>query len=156
MVLLYRVMLVDHSLNLFILRMVTFNDINATLPGPLPHTPPLFHQLKVLTIYYIFKLQVGKFVYESINDIGPSHSIIKYNRLSEIHDHNTRYADHGNLFINNVRTNRFGLKGLKVEGAKIWATIPNYIRSSKSKIIFNYKFKSSNWSIPIDYCYCYC
>ena len=76
MVLLYRVMLVDHSLNLFILRMVTFNDINATLPGPLPHTPPLFHQLKVLTIYYIFKLQVGKFVYESINDIGPSHSII--------------------------------------------------------------------------------
>ena len=59
-----------------IVPMVTFNDINATLPGPLPHTPPLFHQLKVLTIYDIFKLQVGKFVYESINDTGPSHSII--------------------------------------------------------------------------------
>ena len=64
--------------------MVTFNDINATLPCPLPHTPPLFHQLKVLTIYDIFKLQVGKFVYESINDIGPSHSIIKYNLKSMI------------------------------------------------------------------------
>ena len=131
-----------HIMQKKFVRMVTFTDINATLPGPLPHTPPLFHQLKVLTIYDIFKLQVGKFVYESINDIGPSHSIIKYNRASKIHDHNTRYADHGNLFINNVRTNRFGLKGLKVEGAKIWATIPNYIKSSKSKIIFNYKYKS--------------
>ena len=106
------------------------------------HILPLFFiSLKYLP-YDIFKLQVGKFVHESINDICPSHSIIKYNRVSEIHDHNTRYADHGNLFINTVRTNRFGLKGLKVDGAKIWATIPNYIKSSKSKIIFNYKYKS--------------
>ena len=149
MVLLYGVMLVRsllepiHIMQEKIVCMATFNDINANLPGPLPHTPPLFHQLKVLTIYDIFELQVGKFVYESmIYDIGPSHSIIKYNRVSEIHDHNTRYADHGNLFINTVRTNRFGLKGLMVESAKIWATIHNYIKSSKSKIIFNYKYKS--------------
>ena len=30
--------------------MVTFNDINATLPGPLPHTPPLFHQLPLILL----------------------------------------------------------------------------------------------------------
>ena len=43
-----------HIMQKKIVRMVTFNDINATLPGPLPHTAPLFHQLKVYTYHKTF------------------------------------------------------------------------------------------------------
>ena len=54
MVLLFVVMLLDHSLNLSICKkcvcMATFNDRHAVMRGPLAHTPPLFHKLKVLTI----------------------------------------------------------------------------------------------------------
>ena len=50
--------------------MITFNDNYPPIPGPLAHMPPLFHKLKMLKIYDIYKLQVGKFVFVSVNDIG--------------------------------------------------------------------------------------
>ena len=61
---------------------------------PLVHllTPPLFHKLKVLTIFDIFKLQLGKLIYESVNNIGPTNKVIIYTMAPEIHSHNTRYA----------------------------------------------------------------
>ena len=122
--------------------MATFNkDGYPTIPGPLTHTPPLFHKLKILTIYEIFKLQLGLLVFESINNIGPSNNLIKFTRVSEIYNHETRYAYHGNFYINSVRTIRYGLKGLKIEGAKLWATIPNDIKKSQTKKAFKSCFK---------------
>ena len=47
---------------------------------------------------------------------------------SELHCHNTRYAKHGNFYVSSVRTSRFGLKYLKIEGAKLWENIPNNIK----------------------------
>ena len=117
------------------------HDNYPSIPGPLIHTPPLFLKLKILTIYDIYKLQVGKFVFESVNNIGPSQQIIKFNRASEIHNHNTRYAKQGNFFINSVRTDRFGLKSLKMEGIKVWSTIPNNIKASLTKKSFNVNYK---------------
>ena len=83
-------------------RMATYNDSYPATPGPLVHTPPLFHKLKVLTIFDIYKLQLGKLIYESINDVGPTNKVIKYTRASEIHNHNTRYAQNGNFYTNSV------------------------------------------------------
>ena len=123
--------------------MATFNDNYPAIPGPLTHTPPLFYKLNVLTIFDIYKLQVGKFVFESVNNLGPSQNIIKYTRSSEVHNHNTRYAKQGNFFINNVRTSRYGLKGLQRVGSKIWATIPSSIKDCRSKKSFNAKLKKS-------------
>ena len=71
-------------------RMATYNDIYPATPGPLAHTPPLFYKLKVLTIFDIYKVQLGKLIYESVNDIGPTNKVIIYTRASEIHSHNTR------------------------------------------------------------------
>ena len=39
-----------------------------------------------------------------------------------------RFAKHGNFYVSSVRTTRFGLKGLKIEGAKLWKNIPNNIK----------------------------
>ena len=80
-----------HNLQKKIVRMATFNDNYPDVPGPLPHTPPLFYKLNVLNVFDIYKLQVGMFVYESVNDLGPSRNIIKYTKASEVLCHNTRY-----------------------------------------------------------------
>ena len=37
-------------------------------------------------------------IYESINDVGPTNKVIMYTRASEIHNHNTRYAQNGNFY----------------------------------------------------------
>ena len=50
-------------------RLATYNDTYPDVPGPLSHTISLFHRLKILKIFDIFKLQLGKLVYESINNI---------------------------------------------------------------------------------------
>ena len=92
-------------------------------------------------IYDIHTLQVGNFVFESVNNIGHSQAVINFLRASEIHSHNTRFANSGNLFVNFARTNRYGLKALKFTGARIWATIPSNIKDSRSKNIFNAKYK---------------
>ena len=116
-----------HILQKKIVRMITYNDNFPIIPGPLVHTPPLFRKLNMLKIYDIYSLQVGNFVYESINNIGHSQSVINFIRASEIHAHNTRFANTGNLYLNYART-RYGLKALKFEGAKVWATIPANIK----------------------------
>ena len=130
-----------HIMQKKIVRMITFKDNYPTVPGPLAHTPPLFHKLKMLKIYDIYKVQVGNFVFESVNDIGPSQSIIKFTRASEIHDHDTRYAKRGKFFITGVRTERYGLRALRVEGRKVWDTIPNNIKESRTKKSFNACYK---------------
>ena len=130
-----------HILQKKFVRMATYKDGYPLKPGPLAHTSPLFHKLKLLNIFDIFKLQLGKLVFESVNGIGPSNNVIKFNRVSETHCHNTRYADQGNLYINSVRTTRFGLKGLQVEGAKLWAAISPGIKNSQTKKAFISRFK---------------
>ena len=67
-----------HILQKTFVRMATNNDTYFTIHRGLAHTPPLFNQLNLLTIYDIFKLQVAKLVYESVNDIGPTKKIIEY------------------------------------------------------------------------------
>ena len=116
--------------------LITFNDKFPVIPGPLVHTPPLFHELKTLKIYDIYKLQVGKFVYESINQVGPSQAILRFLKASEIHDYCTRYADGGNFFVDSVRTNRYGLKSLKVEGKKYGILSRGVLKNAGYKKIF--------------------
>ena len=60
--------------------MATYNDSYPATPAPLVHTPPLFHKLKVLKIFDIYKLQLGKLIYESINDVGPTNKVIMYTK----------------------------------------------------------------------------
>ena len=90
----------------------------------------------MLTIFDIYNLQLGKLVYDSLNNIGPTRSIIQFTRASELHNHETRFAKQGNLFSSWVRTTRFGLKNLQVEGGHFWATLSNNIKDSKSKKTF--------------------
>ena len=96
----------------FLLYGITSNDGFPEFPGALIKALPLFHWLKILTIFDIYKLQVGKLVLESLNNIGPSQSIIEFTLASDIHGHNTRYAKDSNFYVKGMRTTQFGLKNL--------------------------------------------
>ena len=54
---------------------------------------------------------------------------------------NTRFATQGNFFINSIRTSRYGLKALKVEGSKVWDAIPANIRNKLTKKSFSASYK---------------
>ena len=48
-----------------------------------------------------------------------------------------------NLHINPVRTCRFGLRTLNVEGVHLWATIPNDIKNCSTKQAFSKQLKAN-------------
>ena len=125
-----------------IVRLATFKDIYPVIPGSLEHTP-LFYTLNLLNIFDIYKLQVGKLVYGSLNNLGPIQGILNFTRASEIHRHSTRFSMQNNLHIKPVRTCRFGLRTLNVEGVHLWATIPNNIKNCSTKQAFSKLLKAN-------------
>ena len=131
-----------HLMQKKIVRLITNND-GLPWNGPLCHTLPLFHKLKMLKIYEIYKAQVSKFVYKSLHNMGPDANIVKYYRTSEIHDHNTRLTVGGRLYVPSVRTTKYGLQALQVKGASIWETIPVDIQNSGTLHIFDKKLKEN-------------
>ena len=80
-------------------------------------------------------------MYESTNGIGPSNIVVKFSKVSNIHRHYTRYDSQGHFFINSVRTTHFALKGLQIEGAKLWATLTSDIKNSQTKNCCKSHFK---------------
>ena len=89
----------------------------------------------------MFKLQLGLFIFESLSNIGPSHTVIQFTQINETHQHQTRQASRGNLIQESVRTSQYGLKSLSYEGAKLWNKIPNDIRNKPHKNIFKKHYK---------------
>ena len=104
----------------------------------------------MLTIYDVFKLQVGKLVYKSINKSGPSSSLVNFTLAAEVHSHDTRYATHGNIYTNSVRTMHYGLKSIVMEGKHIWRDLPLHIRTSPSIKSFTFNYKDYLISSYID------
>ena len=68
----------------------------------------------------------------------PVNKVIKFTRASDSHYHNTRYATHGNFYVSSVRTTRFGLKGLKMEGAKLWEYLQVISKRDKLKYLLKH------------------
>ena len=101
-----------HLLQKKFVRMATYSDQYPCVPGRLAQSPPLFHKLDVLTIYDIFKLQIGILVFEQTAGIGPN--IIDLTWANAYHNHNTRYSN-SNFFVNFSRTTRYGLKSLQMK-----------------------------------------
>ena len=110
-----------------------------TSKGPYTHSPPLFQQAKLLNIFDIHKLKLGKIVYEIINNQNPM--LIEFNKSSNIHYHETRYASGGNLYVNYNRTTKYGLNNIQTLGSKMWTSIPINIQISTSSSIFKKRYK---------------
>ena len=109
-------------------------DFFPLIPGPLEHTPPLFYKLNLLNIFDIYKFQLGKLVFDSLNNIGPIQGILNFTRFSTMR---------GNLHVNSVRTSRFGFRSLNIEGGHLWATLPTHLKECSTKQTFNKHLKAN-------------
>ena len=129
-----------HILQKKILRIITFNKTVFSTNGPPIHSLPLFNELNILTIFDIFKLEIIKFVHDSLNKNNPNQFHNYFSYPSNLH--NTLSNRQNNLNIPQVRTTTYGLKSIKYSGAIIWNDIPFTIRniiSSRKNMISKIK-----------------
>ena len=101
------------------MRLLTFNDVYPTTPGPLIPTEPSFAKLNVLKVDDIYNHQVSTFVFKCIYRITPQfHDWYKF--TCGIYEHSTRSNFNvndgiiiNNLFVPSVNTSNYGLKQLR-------------------------------------------
>ena len=130
-----------HIIQKKIIRLITFNDKIEVPYGPLKHTPPLFCELKILTIFDVFKLEVNKFTFSTTNRISPPQFYDMYIPTQKTNKIQTRSTNCGKLYIHYARTTHYGLTLIKNIGARLWNSLPDFIRTQKSKFLFNKNLK---------------
>ena len=122
-----------------IVRMITFADKFPRPIGPLAHTPPIFHELEILTITDVFKVQTAKFVYNCVNVLSPVQFRSFFTFTNS--NYNTAASRNESLYIPHARTTNYGLNSIKNIGARIWNHIPINIRSNVSVKSFTKNLK---------------
>ena len=101
------------------------------------------------TVSYLLKLKIAKFIYKCLHKINPINFHDWFILTTQIHNYNTRskFIDSDqlintkNLFIPTARTSLYGLKKIKVHGAKLWNVLPPNIRINTSFSLFNTELK---------------
>ena len=100
-----------------VIRAITFNDSFSP-------SEPLFLKLGLLKLDDIFMLQLASFVYACINRLAPPVFDNYFNYISNIHDHSTRQATRGDIFVERKNTMQCGIKSVRYAGTQSWNTIP--------------------------------
>ena len=101
------------------LRLLTDNDPFPIIPGPLSPSNPIFYKLETMKVMDIYRYQVSKFVFKSINSLAAKNVLGWFQLNHERHGYQTRSnfnSDNAsiirNLFIPSARTTNYGLKQL--------------------------------------------
>ena len=133
------------------MRLMTFNDKYPTVCGPLISSGPIFAKLETLKVTDIFKYQVSKFIFKCINKLAPvnfhnwfefNHNRQEYGTRSNIMITNDdKIIKINNLFIPAVRTTHCGLSQLKVNGPRVWNSLPTEIKNITFTNVFLKKLK---------------
>ena len=126
-----------------VMRLMTYNDVFPTIPGPLRPTDPIFVKLNSLKVEDIYKYQMSKFVFKCLNQITPVQFHDWYKLNHQIHGYCTRVNFNvndgviiNNLFVPSARTSNYGLKQLKVNGPRIWNELPASLKNASCLNIF--------------------
>ena len=104
-----------------ILRIITFSSIYTSVMS-------LYKSLKFLNVYDIYCLELGKFMHKLHNNKLPDVFIRSFNKINEIHIHNTRQISNSVYFLPRVNKS-IGQLLLSYRGTKHWKTIDNKIKS---------------------------
>ena len=93
--------------------------------------------MKVMDIHRYH--QVSKFVFKSINSLAPRNFHGWFQLTHERHGYQTRSNFNNeddsiikNLFIPSARTTNYGLKQLRVNGPRIWNSLPSNLKNVTS------------------------
>ena len=131
-------------------------QIHGEAAGPLPTADPLFKELKILKFQDVFKLNIAKFVYSTINYESPSvfsewftftHNVHSYATTSSTTVNRENYFEVGTthstktLFSRNSNLAKYGAKMIRVSGPNLWNTLPKYIQEAPSASTFKIYLK---------------
>jgi hypothetical protein len=109
-----------------------------TFSGFVAHSAPLFSELNILTVYNIYKYQLGNYMYKILKNHLPSldHHSFMFN--SQIHDHDTRQKD--DLHTEFCRT-KGRQNTIIYQGCKLWNDLSDELKSASSYNIFKKRFR---------------
>ena len=71
-----------------------------------------------------------------MNKIGPCENLLKFYFANDIYSYSTRFSCQNNLYRARSRTNRYGLKHIENEGAKLRNEIEVDIRTEINSKLF--------------------
>ena len=116
-----------------IIRIITFSDYYA-------HTNPLFTKLKLMKLREIYSYFMCIFFYKYINSQLPNNIFDAFFTLTtSIHDYKTRHHSNLRPALHNTKASSFCIR---VQGPKIWNSIPQDIKDCKLLNPFKYKLKN--------------
>ena len=102
-----------HVLQKKAVRLIT-NNHSINPDGSRIHSSPLFCETGILTIYDIFKLQLGIFVFKCLNHYNPP----QFSNYYSSDHYNTSSSRKKLLRTQMVRTSKYGPNSIKYLGAK--------------------------------------
>ena len=84
-----------------------------------------------LSIRHLIDYDLGAFMYKTVNGHGPEICKESFHKISSIHEHATRSAVKGDLFVPR-KTTSIAQEAVSVAGPKLWNMIPSRIRNAQS------------------------
>jgi len=114
-----------------VLRLITKSDY-------LSHTTPIFRGLKILTVFDIYKLQLGIFVFKCFHELLPTTFMSFFNLNNQFHSHNTRNSDAIHFDYPRLALNT---KSVRFTGALFWNSLEPRLRSVPTLSRFKQQLK---------------
>jgi hypothetical protein len=102
------------------------------------HTLPLFHILKLLTLYDINKLQTACFTYLALHHLLATHFEHYFQLNSLIHEHNTRSSSNLHSVFHSTSLRSYTIT---IKAPSIWNSLNLDIKSAKTIYSFKTKYK---------------
>ena len=103
------------------------------------HTDPLFKNLKILNLESIYKLQIGKFMYQYRSGLLPYSFNNMFLVTRQVHSYGTRSLEH--FYLPQCRTN-IGKFSISFQGPKFFNSVSFEIRNATSTASFGCKLKA--------------
>ena len=96
------------------------------------HAVPFFKNTTNLPVNMLYFESVSKLMYDVNNDLAPKNITDLFTQVATVHTYGTRASTAGNYQIKYSRTT-LQKKAFSRVGAKIWNSLPKYIRNLKRK-----------------------
>ena len=117
------------------LRLITFADSFRD------HISHLYKNLNILKFRDYVSLQNLLFIHDYFNSKLPACFTGYFTLSTDVHDHMTRNAGHGHLFVPTVASERFGRKSFKIQSILLWNNLAEKFPTEDFTNISRHKFK---------------
>ena len=100
----------------------------------------ILNDFEWLNIRHLIDYDVGVLMYKTVNGHGPEIRKAAFHDISSIHEHATRSAVKGDLFVPR-KTTSIAQQAVSVAGPRLWNMIPSTIRNAQSTDTFKVRLK---------------